>query len=129
MALVTGDAHTVLVADDSDDIRELLRLLLELRGCSVIEAENGLEAVARASETRPDLILMDLSMPVLDGYAATRRIHEQPQLSDVPVVAVSAFCDTLNRGRALAAGCVECVAKPVDLRLINELLNRHLRVN
>ena len=117
---------TVLVVDDSDDIRGLLRLLLERRGCRVVEAEDGQEAVARAAEVRPDLILMDLSMPVLDGYEATRRIHEQPQLMNIPVVAVSACCDAPSRSEALAAGCVACLGKPVDLRRLDGLLTEHL---
>ena len=126
MALVTGDTHTVLVADDSADIRSVLRLMLEMQGCCVVEAENGLEAVELAAALCPDLILMDLSMPVLDGYEATRRIREQPRLNNIPVVAVSAHSDMPDRGKALAAGCVECVGKPFNFRLIDKVLTEHL---
>lgn len=121
--------QTVLVVDDAPDIRELLRLMLELRGCQVVEAEDGQRAVELAPEVRPALVLMDLSMPVLDGYEATRRIHDQPQLREVPVIAVSAFCDAHKRQQALAAGCVECVGKPVDFGLLDGLLRRHLRIH
>ena len=126
MALVTGDFSTVLVVDDSDDIRELIGLQLRLKGCHVVEAANGQEAVELAPQVRPDLILMDLSMPVLDGYEATRQIHGHPQLRNVPIVAVSAFCDASNRHKALTAGCVECIGKPLDMSLLDGLLRRHL---
>ena len=130
-AMAKGQAtqQTVLVVDDSADIRDLLRVMLEMRGCRVVEATNGLEAVKLAAEVRPELILMDLSMPVLDGYEATRRIRAQPQLQDMPVVAVSAFCDAPNRRKAFDAGCAECVCKPVDFALLDGLLRRHLQVN
>ena len=119
----------VLVVDDSADIRDLLRLMLEMRGCCVVEATNGLEAVELAAEVRPKLVLMDLSMPVLDGYEATRRIRAQPQLQDMLVIAVSAFCDAPNQRKAFEAGCAECVCKPVDFALLDGLLLRHLQVN
>ena len=129
MALITGDGGTVLVVDDSDDIRELICLQLRMRGYRVVEAANGKVAVELAPLTHPDLILMDLSMPVMDGYEATRRLKAQPELSGVPIVAVSAFCDELNRREALSAGCVECVAKPVDFRLIDRLLQTHFQAH
>jgi two-component system, cell cycle response regulator DivK len=120
------DNRTVLVVDDHEDIRELMRISLQAEGCHVVEAANGKEAVELAPQVGPRLILMDLSMPVLDGYEATRQIHQQPQLQDIPIVAVSAYCDPQNRQKALAAGCVECVGKPVDFGLINDLLARYL---
>ena len=117
---------TVLVVDDSPDIRELLGMLLGMSGCRVVEAENGQRAVDLAPQINPDLILMDLSMPVLDGYEATRRLKAQPESSGIPVVAVSAFCDARNRQKALDAGCEECVCKPVDFGLLDGLLSKHL---
>ena len=121
------DGRTVLVVDDHDDIRQLMRMSLQMNGCSVVEAVNGKEAVELASQLSPGLILMDLSMPVLDGYEATRQILERPDLHDVPIVAVSAYCDAQNRQKALAAGCVECIAKPVDFTTIGEVLTRYLQ--
>jgi two-component system, cell cycle response regulator DivK len=120
------DTRTVLVVDDHEDIRELLSWQLQARGCKVVEAGNGREAVELAPQIRPDLILMDLSMPVLDGYEATRQLRGRQETRDVPVVAVSAFCDADNRRKALDAGCVECVSKPVDFSLLDGLLSRHL---
>ena len=123
------EGHTVLVVDDHADIRLLISLQLQMSGCHVVEAADGGEAVELAARVHPDLVLMDLSMPVLDGYEATRQIHAQPELEDVPVVAVSAFCDSPNRQKAFDAGCVECVCKPVEFGIIDGLLKKHLPVN
>lgn len=124
----TNDAAkvTLLIAEDHEDIRFLLKFHLEALGYKVVEAEDGNLAVERAISKHPDLILMDLNMPGLDGYEATRQIHRQPQLEGVPVVAVSAYCDALNRHKALAAGCVECVCKPLNLSMIDGVLRKHL---
>ena len=118
--------NTVLIVDDQPDIRELLRYSLQSRGLNVAEAVNGLEAVELASQVHPGLILMDLSMPVLDGFEATRQISSQPAMKGIPIVAVSAFCDSHNRHKAIEAGCVDCVSKPIDFRLIDSLLKVHL---
>ncbi|HZG50600.1 MAG TPA: response regulator [Pyrinomonadaceae bacterium] len=119
--------RTVLVVDDSGDIRELIRMMLQMKNCLVVEAVNGQEAVELAPQVCPNLILMDLSMPVLDGYEATRRIKAQNKMQDIPIVAVSAFCDVENRHKAVAAGCIECVSKPIDFAVIGEVLNRYLQ--
>ena len=100
----SSEKKTVLVVDDSPDIRKLLGMMLRLKGVSVVEAENGKRAVELAPQVLPDLILMDLSMPVLDGYEATRLLKAQPGLSGIPVVAVSAFCDERKKQAALSAG-------------------------
>ena len=121
------DNRTVLVVDDSCDIRELIRMMLQMKNCLVVEAVNGQEAVELAPQVRPNLILMDLSMPVLDGYEATRRIKAQYNTQNIPIVAVSAFCDVENRHKAVAAGCVECVSKPIDFAIIGEMVNRYLQ--
>ena len=117
---------TVLVVDDAPDIRELLGMMLSMKGCRVVEAENGKQAVDLTPQVHPDLILMDLSMPVLDGYEATRWLKAQPESSGIPVVAVSAFCDLDKTEKAFAAGCDECVSKPVDFGLLDGLLKKHL---
>lgn len=124
-----AEGRTVLVVDDHPDIREVISWQLQARGCNVVEAGDGKEAVELASRVSPDLILMDLSMPVLDGYEATRRIRGSRETSGIPIVAVSAFCDPENRQKAIEAGCMECVGKPVDFRLIDRLLQTHLRAH
>ena len=117
----------ILIAEDFDDTRQMMKLLLEMRGHRVIEAANGQEAVEIATQQRPDLILMDLNMPVLDGITATMLLQERPETAGVPVVAVTAHCgDPVWHERALAAGCVECVEKPVDFGRLEQLLDRLL---
>ena len=107
----------------------MMRRLLEMAGHSVIEATDGEQAVAVALSQRPDLILMDLSLPKLDGLAATRRIRESPDFRDVPIVAVSAHDGGDSRDAALAAGCNEYVTKPIDFDQLNNLITRFLARN
>ena len=127
MVLLT-DEGTVMVVDDSDDIRTLICMNLRCKGYQVLEAANGEEAVELATRSHPGLILMDLSMPVMDGYEATRRIKALPGFCEVPVVAISAFCDPSNNHRALEAGCAECVSKPIDFPSFNSLVSRYLQI-
>jgi two-component system, cell cycle response regulator DivK len=129
MATGKGATPTVLVVEDNEDIRRMVRVMLEASGYGVVEAKNGREAVELAPEVHPDLILMDLSMPVLDGYEATRQIHGRPDLHGVPIVAVSAHRDARQRQKALAAGCIECLGKPVDFDLLDGLLKKHLQAH
>jgi CheY-like chemotaxis protein len=104
--------RTVLVVDDFDDTRLLLRTWFERRGFRVVEAENGMEAIDLAEEESPDLIIMDVQMPHLDGLAATRRIRMQ--LRSVPIIVVSAYGADQFRELALAAGCNEYVSTPFE---------------
>src|SRR5213078_722712 len=118
--------RTILVVDDFDDTRLLLRTWLQKRGFRVVEAENGNSAVAAAERIRPDLIIMDVEMPELDGLAATRKIRELKNLASVPIVAVSAYGADQYRDHALAAGCNEYVSTPFEPdeleRLIRSLI-------
>ncbi|MCM3871227.1 MAG: response regulator [Pyrinomonadaceae bacterium] len=106
--------RTILVVDDFDDTRLLLKTWLEKRGFNVVEAENGNQAVNAAQEMRPDLIIMDMHMPELDGLAATRKIRDIKELDSIPVVAVSAYGEQQFRADALAAGCSEYVSTPFE---------------
>ena len=114
MAPSTPHQPTILVVDDFDDTRLLLRTWLERRGFRVIEAEDGLEAVRRATSDLPDLIIMDMEMPRLDGLSATRRIRQVNNLGGVPIVAVSAYGADQFRELALEAGCDEYVSTPFE---------------
>lgn len=120
-------AAKVLVVEDFEDNRFMMRRLLEMSGYSVVEAVNGQEAVEAADRERPDIILMDLSLPKLDGLAATRRIREQDGLKKVPIVAVSAHDTADFHAEALAAGCNEYVTKPIDFDHLVDLLDRMLK--
>jgi CheY-like chemotaxis protein len=106
--------RTILVVDDFDDTRLLLRTWLEKKGFRVVEAENGTQAVAKAEIELPDLIIMDVEMPEMDGLSATRKIRELKQLEGVPVLAVSAYGAAQYRLEALAAGCNEYVSTPFE---------------
>ena len=117
---------TVMVVEDFEDNRFMMRRLLEMSGYRVLEAVNGEEAVELAHKERPQLILMDLSLPQLDGLAATRRIRQYPDLKDVPIVAVSAHDTADFHADALAAGCNDYVTKPIDFDQLEALLSRLL---
>jgi CheY-like chemotaxis protein len=117
---------TVMVVEDFEDNRFMMRRLLEMSGYRVLEAVNGEEAVELARRERPGLILMDLSLPQLDGLAATRRIRQHPELRDVPIVAVSAHDTADFHADALAAGCNDYVTKPIDFDQLEALLSRLL---
>lgn len=121
-------APTVLVVEDFDDARSAMRGLLEIEGYRVVEASDGREAVEVARRERPALILMDLNMPVLDGFGAALRIRELDGLRTVPIVAVTAFDTAEFRAAARAVGCDEFVVKPVDFDRLTELMDRLLRI-
>ena len=116
----------ILVVDDQEDLRGVLRDLLTGSGYTVIEAADGEAGVAKAKSDRPDLILMDIQMPVIDGYEATRRIKVDPDLNPIPIVAVSSFAMKGDEEKARAAGCDHYVTKPYSpmqlLRLIRSFL-------
>ncbi len=116
----------ILVVDDFDDTRLLLRTWLQKKGFRVVEAENGNRAIAAAESSHPDLIIMDVEMPELDGLAATRKIRELKGFAAVPILAVSAYGADQYRDHALAAGCNEYLSTPFEPdeleRLIQALL-------
>ncbi len=119
-----GAGPTVLVVEDFEDNRFMMRRLLEMSGYRVVEAVNGEQAVELAQQERPHLILMDLSLPVLDGLAATRRIRQHEELRRVPIIAVSAHDTSDFHADALAAGCNDYVTKPIDFEQLESLLTR-----
>ncbi len=116
----------ILVVEDQEDLRGVLRTLLTGSGYAMLEAANGETGVARAKSDRPDLILMDIQIPVLDGYEATRRIKADPDLKGIPVIAVSSFAMKGDEEKARAAGCDHYVTKPYSpmqlLRVIRSTL-------
>jgi CheY-like chemotaxis protein len=105
---------TILVVDDFDDTRLLLRTWLRKKGYRVVEAENGNEAIAKAREIEPDLIIMDVEMPELDGLSATRKIRALKDSATLPIIAVSAYGADQFREQALSAGCNEYVSTPFE---------------
>jgi two-component system, cell cycle response regulator DivK len=108
----------ILVVEDQEDNRQILRDLLTSAGYEIIQAENGEEALAAAARERPDLILMDIQLPVLDGYEATRRIKADPALHAIPIIAVTSYALSGDEGKARAAGCDAYVTKPYSPRAL-----------
>lgn len=106
----------ILVIEDQEDNRVILRDLLMSVGFEVIEALNGLDGVAIAETEKPDLILMDIQLPLLDGYEATRRIKANPLLASIPVIAVTSYALSGDEEKATAAGCDAYVTKPYSPR-------------
>jgi two-component system, cell cycle response regulator DivK len=115
-----------LVVEDFEDSRFMMRRLLEMAGYDVVEASDGQQAVELTVQERPDLILMDLSLPKLDGLAATRLIRQHRDVSKIPIIAVSAHDSPESRSEALEAGCDEYVTKPIDFDQLYTLLKRFL---
>jgi CheY-like chemotaxis protein len=117
----------VLVAEDNPVNRELLRELLEGRGYNVIEAPDGQEALRMIEETHPDILLLDIGMPILDGFAVVRRIRENPSFATLMVLAVTAFAMQGDRENVLNAGFDGYLSKPINARDLANELERLLR--
>lgn len=118
--------RTIMVVEDFEDNRFMMRRLLEMSGYRVVEAVNGEQAVEVAALEQPHLILMDLSLPLLDGLAATRRIRQNEALRQIPIIAVSAHDTSDFHADALAAGCNDYVTKPIDFEQLEQLLHHLL---
>ena len=110
----------VLLVEDNEMNRDMLSRRLQRRGYEVVLATDGAQAVDMAKAEVPDLILMDMSLPLLDGWEATRRIKADAETASVPVVALTAHAMSGDRGRALDAGCDDYDTKPIDLRRLLE---------
>ena len=108
----------ILVIEDTEDNRRILRDLLTAAGYDVIEAVDGMTGVAIAIERRPALILMDIQLPVIDGYEATRRIKADPTTQNIPIIAVTSYALAGDEAKAREAGCNGYIAKPYSPRLL-----------
>ncbi len=114
---------TILLVEDNENNADMLGRRLTRRGFRVVLANNGLQAVTRALEDGPDLILMDMSLPEIDGWEATRRIRLDPATAMIPVIALTAHVTVSDRDRSLAAGCDEFETKPIDIRRLLEKID------
>ena len=108
----------ILIVEDQADNRRILRDLLGNAGYELVEAESGEEALTAVETPRPDLILMDIQRPVMDGYEATRRIRSKPELRSIPIIAVTSYALAGDEAKALAIGCNAYVAKPFSPRAL-----------
>jgi len=116
------DKVSVLLVEDTEDSRFMMRRLLEMAGYSVLEARNGEEAVVVTRDQSPDVILMDLSLPVIDGLQATRLIRDLPHSQDTPIVVVSAHDTADFEAEARAAGCDQYLTKPIDFTELEQVI-------
>ncbi len=119
-------AKTILIVDDHADNRTVYGWFLEAFGFSVLEATNGYEGVVRAREVHPDLILMDVSMPVMDGLQATQMLKVDQETADIPIIVVTAHEGAEMQGKAYRSGCDAYLCKPVEPRRILQEVNRFL---
>lgn len=119
-------APTILVVDDNADNRDLTQILLESEGFAVRLAEDAPQALQAIQAEQPDLILMDIQLPGIDGLELTRRMRQNPSLQDVVIVALSAYAMASDKERARAAGCDGYITKPIDTRTLGGTVRRYL---
>jgi two-component system cell cycle response regulator DivK len=117
----------ILVVDDNQDSRELVVKVLKNKGYEIIEATDGEEAIEKAVGERPDLILLDISIPKLDGYEVTRRLKSREEFKDLPIVALTAHAMKGDRAKALEAGCEGYISKPINIRELPEQVKSYLK--
>ncbi len=116
----------ILVVEDQEDNRQILRDLLGSTGYEMVEAENGEDALTVAAAEQPDLILMDIQLPILDGYEATRRIKANPALATIPIIAITSYALSGDEEKARAAGCDDYVTKPYSPRKLLAKIREYL---
>jgi len=124
---MTNRKRTILYVEDNSDNRSLIRRVLEAEGYAVIEAPTALKALSALQLGSPDLILMDINMPDMDGYTLTARIRSMPAYSRVPIVAVTANVMRGDREKSLKAGCDGYIQKPIDIDELPEQVERFMR--
>jgi len=117
----------ILYIEDNPDNRLLIRRVLQAEGYEVVEARDGQTGMQRAAEVQPDLILMDINLPEIDGYEVTARLKQLPGLSRIPIIAVTANVMKGDREKTLAAGCDGYIQKPIDIDLLPGQIERFLK--
>ena len=118
---------SILVVEDQEDNRQILRDLLGSADYEMVEAENGQEAIDAVSKSKPDLILMDIQLPVMDGYEATRRIKANPDWKSIPIIVVTSYALSGDAEKARAAGCDDYVTKPYSPRQLLAKIREYLK--
>jgi len=122
-------APTILVIEDYSDTRELLSVLLRRKGYNVIEAEDGLEGLLKAGGKYPDLVLLDLALPEMDGVEVARRLHEMPKLCEIPIFVISAYLTEDIKADLRTLGCVGMFRKPFDADVLLENIRVTLSIH
>jgi two-component system cell cycle response regulator DivK len=123
---MTPDKRTILYVEDNQDNRLLVRRVLEASGYAVDEAKNAQEALGYLNTKSPNLILMDISMPDMDGYALTARIKAMPEFAKMPIIAMTANVMRGDRERSLEAGCDGYIQKPIDIDNLTQQIERYI---
>jgi two-component system cell cycle response regulator DivK len=116
----------VLIIEDNENNLYMMRFILTKLGHAVLEARDGAAGVELAKKNRPDLILMDIQLPVLDGYSATRQIREDDTLKEIPIIAVTSYAMVGDREKAIEAGCTAYVEKPINPASFIKILERYI---
>lgn len=116
----------ILIAEDFEDNRIALKLMLKLAGFDTCEAEDGPQAVAMVRREKPDLVLMDISLPGLDGLEVTRQLRAEAEFAQLPIIIISAYDDQINRDQAQAAGGTAYLSKPIEFDQLRALIAQHL---
>ena len=124
-----SNKETILYVEDNQDNRKLVRRVLEADGYTVNEAENAQEALAYLNTKPPALILMDISMPDMDGYALTAKIRAMPEFTKIPIIAMTANVMRGDRERSLEAGCDGYIQKPIDIDILTQQVERYIKRN
>jgi two-component system, cell cycle response regulator DivK len=123
----------ILIVDDNPDVREVLQCQLKMLGYLVISAENGYVAIEKAIAEQPDLILMDIMMPEMDGWQASRAVRANPDTKDIPILAATAMCRRADLNACLEAGCNGYIVKPFTMtelaQKVGELITRNCGEN
>ena len=119
--------NTILYIEDNPDNRMLVRRVLEAEGYRVVEAEDGLEGIKLLRSLTPDLVLMDINLPEIDGYEVTKRLKQAPSMTRVPVIAMTANVMKGDREKTMAAGCDGYIPKPIDIDILPDQIARFLR--
>ena len=119
-------SRKVLVVEDTEDNRTIIRDLLSAAGYDLLEATDGAAGLSMAAEHRPDLILMDIQLPVMDGYETTRRIRADPALRKIPIIAVTSYALSGDEAKTRAAGCDAYIAKPFSPRKLLDTVRSFL---
>jgi two-component system cell cycle response regulator DivK len=123
----TGLPKKILIVDDNGDSRELVVKILKNKGYQIIEAIDGEDALEKAITENPDLILMDISIPKIDGYEVTRRLKSQIGFKDTPIIALTAHAMKGDREKALEAGCEGYISKPIDIHELPNQIKSYLK--
>lgn len=123
---MTSSPKRVLLVEDFEDSRFSLSKLLEIEGYEVLEASDGAQAIKLALDAKPDIILMDLSLPVIDGLSATKRIRENEAMKSVPIIALTAHDLIDFQAKARDAGCTDYASKPIDFNELITMISKYL---